>query len=516
MRFSGHGWVGLAALALLSACGGGGGSGPLPGPGGGNNPPPSTGYTPGVFQPSSTFANQCSSTTTQNHFLRSWTNELYLWYDEVPDLNPSSVADPLDYFDELRTDALTASGQPKDKFHFTYDTDDWIALSQSGVSAGYGVQWIVMSGTPPREIVVAFTEPGTPATAAGLERGDRIMRVDGQDAVNGTSDAVIDALNAGVYPSDVGQTHSFSILKRSGQTVDLSMTSQEITSDPVQNVTTIQTPSGLVGYLLFNDHIATAESELVNAIQTLDAAGVQDLVLDIRYNGGGYLDLASELAYMIAGSANTAGRTFEQVRFNNKHPVTNPVTGQPLAPTPFHSTTQGFPGGGPAGVSLPTLELNRVYVLTSGSTCSASEAIMNALRGVDVHVYQVGTTTCGKPYGFYPEDNCGTTYFAIQFQGQNDKGFADYSDGFVPSSSASGTDGFSVPGCVIADDFTRALGDPLEAQLAAALAYRDSNNQTCPAASSLGPDGQFKSSGPVREGYMIRSPLRENRIMRRM
>ena len=139
---------------------------------------------------------------------------------------------------------------------------------------------------------------------------------------------------------------------------------------------------------------------------------------------------------------------------------------------------------------------------------------MNGLRGVDVDVYQIGTTTCGKPYGFYAEDNCGTTYFTIQFQGENDKGFADYSDGFEPSSSASGTDGFRVPGCVVADDFTRALGDPNEGRLAAALAYRDSNNQTCPAASSLGPDGQFKSSAPIEEGYLIRSPLRENRIMR--
>src|SRR5688500_5260720 len=129
MKFSGQGCMGLVAVALLSACGGGGGAGLAPG---GNNPPPSNNYTPGVFQPSSAFANQCSSTTTQNHFLRSWTNETYLWYEEVPDLNPSSIADPLDYFDELRTDALSTSGQPKDKFHFTYDTDEWIALSQSG------------------------------------------------------------------------------------------------------------------------------------------------------------------------------------------------------------------------------------------------------------------------------------------------------------------------------------------------------------------------------------------------
>ncbi len=516
MKFSGQGCIGLITLALLSACGGGGGGG---GPvGGGNNtPPPSNAYTPGVFQPSSTYANQCSSTTTQNHFLRSWTNELYLWYDEVPDLDPSTVPDPLDYFDQLRTDALTPSGTYKDRFHFTYDTDEWIALSQSGVSAGYGAQWMILSGVPPREIVVAYTEPNSPASDAGLERGDVIMLVDGVDAINGNTQAIVDTLNDGVFPFDAGETHSFRILKLSGQTVDISMTSEEVTSDPVQNVKTIGTASGAVGYLLFNDHIATAEADLIDAIETLDAANITDLILDIRYNGGGYLDIASELAYMIAGGTLTAGQTFERVTFNDKHPTTNPVTGEALAPTPFHSTTQGFPGLS-AGLALPTLDLpnQRVYVITSSSTCSASEAIINALRGVDFEVYQIGTTTCGKPYGFYPEDNCDTTYFSIQFQGDNAKGFGDYADGFVPDSTATGTDGDHVPGCEVADDFTRPLGDENEARLAAALAFRESNNQTCPAQSGFAPSGQLKPSASKRvlDGYMIRSPFRENRILR--
>jgi hypothetical protein len=350
----------------------------------------------------------------------------------------------------------------------------------------------------------------------GLERGDMITRVDGQDAVNGNTNAVIDALNAGVYPSDVGQTHSFRILKRSGQSVDISMTSQSITSDPVQNVKTLPTQSGLVGYLLFNDHIATAEGELSSAIQTLDAAGITDLVLDIRYNGGGYLDIASQLAYMIAGNTSTAGRVFERIRFNDKHPTTNPVTGRALAPTPFHATTLGFPGGGPAGTALPTLDLPRVYVLTSSSTCSASEAIINGLRGVNVQVYQIGTTTCGKPYGFYPQDNCDTTYFAIQFEGQNAKDFGDYSDGFIPDSAASGTDGARVPGCVVADDFEYGLGDPNEARLATALAFRASNHQTCPPIVRSSSSREKMGTENPTEGYLIRSPWRENRILRDM
>ncbi len=67
-----------------------------------------------------------------------------------------------------------------------------------------------------------------------------------------------------------------------------------------------------------------------------------------------------------------------------------------------------------------------MFVLTGPNTCSASESIINALQGVDVEVIQIGSTTCGKPYGFYPQDNCGTTYFSVEFKGVNAKGFGDY------------------------------------------------------------------------------------------
>src|SRR5690606_37451382 len=135
-------------------------------------------------------------------------------------------------------------------------------------------------------------------------------------------------------------------------------------------------------------------------IEQLRADNVQELVLDLRYNGGGYLDIASQLAYMIAGPALTAGRAFESLRFNDKHPSTNPVTGRPLAPVGFHDTSLGFSDRGllAAGVALPTLGLQRVYMIVGENTCSASEAIINGLRGVGVDVYLIGSTTCGKPY----------------------------------------------------------------------------------------------------------------------
>ena len=100
--------------------------------------------------------------------------------------------------------------------------------------------------------------------------------------------------------------------------------------------------------------------ELVSAFTTLQQQAVTDLVLDIRYNGGGFLDIASEVAYMIAGPGPTAGQTFEVTQFSGKYPSTNPVTGQAITPVPFHSTTQGFTPSPPAGTALscPALEVD--------------------------------------------------------------------------------------------------------------------------------------------------------------
>src|SRR3954467_685398 len=93
---------------------------------------------------------QCS-TAEQKTFLRSWTDNLYLWYREVPAIDPAQFADPVDYFDQLKTPLKTSSGKDKDQFHFHMDTAEWRALSQTGVQAGYGVTWALVAETPPRK-----------------------------------------------------------------------------------------------------------------------------------------------------------------------------------------------------------------------------------------------------------------------------------------------------------------------------------------------------------------------------
>lgn len=487
-----------AAAFVLAGCGGGGGSPGVgtrpdqgsqqpPTPPTPSNPTPPTGTaSPEDLNPNllgeafSTYWNLCATPRTgvdsagrpfpdrqgtlldELKFLRAWANQYYLWYNEIP--NTYRMADftnPIDYFNVLKTPALTASGQPKDKYHFTYATEEWEKLQSSGIDLGYGVTWKRNSATVPRTWLVTMVEPGSPADAAGLRRGDMLLKVDGVDFVNGGGADQVNRINAGLFPETPGVAHQFT-LQRGSTTFDVSMTGAEVRIDPVKHVQVLDTPTGKVGYLSFETHNQVSEKELVDAFTTFKQAAVSDLVLDMRYNGGGLLYVASELSYMIAGPEQTNGKIFERPQYNDK------TAQQPAIP--FRNTAYGFSSPNPVrpGTTLPYLGLKRVTVLTTSGTCSASEAVINGLRGADVQVDVIGSTTCGKPYGFTPVPNCGTTYFSIEFKGVNNKGFGDFSDGLAPT-------------CQVADDLSRPLGDRSEGLLAAALTYRETG--TCPPAS---------------------------------
>ncbi len=467
----------LSAAALLSivmvGCGGGGGgvTAPSPNP----PPPPSSGLAP-----SAQFAQQCSP-QPERQWVRSYVDEAYLWYNEVPNLDPvTATANPQDYFVSLTRNGITPN---KDRFSFSYDTVAWNKLINSGISAGYGAEWALLSASPPRLLRVAYTQPNSPASQVGLARGATVLKINNVD-INSTVQADINKLNAGIYPSALGVTSSFEVRDLGATTTRIiQMTSADVTSTPVQDVRTGVFGGINFGYILFNDHLASAESQLVAAVNQLKAANVQELVLDLRYNGGGYLYIAQQLGYMVATPAVT-GRTFEKLRFNSKRTADNAA-----APELFLNTTT-------SNTPLPQLGLNRVYVITSGSTCSASESVMNSLRPF-VNVIQIGSTTCGKPYGFTAKDNCGTSYFPIEFEGVNDAGQGGYSNGFTP--------GTTFPGCTVGDDFDHTLGDSAEKMLGAAINYR--LNGICPAI-AFG-----KESVSLTGKYLLREPARENKYL---
>jgi carboxyl-terminal processing protease len=408
-------------------------------------------------------------------YLRGWLNEGYLWYRELPDPDPDTFHSAIEYFNVLKTPALTAAGKPKDRYHFTYETARWDALQYSGVELGYGITWVRNTGVP-REWRVAVVEPGSPSDLAGIRRGDRLVRIDGIDFIGATDAALVARINEGLTPHAAGEVHAFAFA-RAGVAIEAPLAAVRVSVDPVRNAQVFDTTAGKIGYLTFGSHNNVSERMLADAFTGFRDAGVTDLVLDVRYNGGGLLYVASELAYMVAGPAATAGKVFERPVYNDHTPV------QPFIP--FLSKAVGYSAPTPikAGTPLPTLGLRRVTLLTGGGTCSASESVINSLRGVDVEVILVGGQTCGKPYAFTPVSNCGTTYFAIEFQGVNDKGFGDYGDGFAPT-------------CAASDDLAHQLGDPAEGLLATAL--QRLATQSCPVQATTLRE-QLRQLVPARE-----------------
>ncbi len=456
-----------SAAAALAACGGGGGD---------------TAPVSPVGAVSNQYAQQCSANNPyrqdsdagpnpsvgtlaiEKQWAREYVNEAYFWYSQVPSVDPNAASYSVDtavgVFPSLDSHFTALTTTPDDRFSFSYPSRAWKQLSEGGITLGYGLEFAAVDSAA-RIFRIAFVEPGGPAATAGLQRGDTVTAIDGAPIASLTAEQI----NAALLPTSA-VTHTLTFARGApATTVVASLTAGSVTLSPVPATLFFDTPTGRVGYLLFNDHVLPAENALIGAVQGLRAQGVNDLVLDLRYNGGGFLYIASQVAYMVAGPARTTTKIFERRRYNDKRVAESNSTNSIL---PFFNVAC-VPDARQqctSNADLPSLNLSRVWVLAGPNTCSASEAIVNSLRGIDVAVNIIGNTTCGKPYGFAAKDNCGISYFPIEFQGVNAKGFGDYANGFAPT-------------CTVSDDFDHALGDPAEGMLAAALAHRATG--ACPA-----------------------------------
>ncbi len=401
----------FASLALplaVAACGGGGSS---------EDPPPP--------------AASCS-VAEQKAWLTSYMDDWYFWYRLSPRPDPAPYATVASYFDAVLYTGTSASF-PADRWSYFQSTESFNRFFGEGATLGYGVAvtGIEAAGDAARPLWVRYVEPGSPAAAGGVQRGDQILAINGSAVSTVIASDDYSALTA----SRAGDQLTL-LLRRAGVDRTVVLTAAEFNLAPVQ-AAAVQTTAGgrKMGYLQVKDMISQALPALETAFEQFKAAGVQDLVLDLRYNGGGLVSTGGTLASYIAGTRGS-GLAYASLLYNDKRAA---ASNERFAFSRLN-----------ASLGLP-----RVYVLTGPRTCSASEQVINGLRGAGVEVVTVGETTCGKPVGFLPSSSCGQTYSVVNFESVNDRNEGRYFDGFDAV-------------CPVAENFTVSQGSPADPLLAAA------------------------------------------------
>jgi carboxyl-terminal processing protease len=376
--------------------------------------------------------------SSQKTWLRTYMADRYYWSGASPDPEPAGYASVQAYFDALRYpgDALT----PGDRWSYLSDSAAFNQFFSEGRTLGYGIFVNGLEGVLPLKL--RYIEPASPAAVAGLKRGDTIVSVNGRSAADLMAAHDFSAFS----PAREGDTLVMVLADGAGtRTVTLTAATHDLTPVSVASVLTL--PSGTrAGYLVLKDFITQAEGPLAAAFAQFRAAGATELIIDLRYNGGGRVSTSNVLASLVAG-ASRSGEVFTRLRFNAKHRASDTVYRLDGAPGPAFS---------------------RVVVLTGPRTCSASELVVNGLKPY-ANVVTIGGATCGKPFGFNPTESCATTFSAVNFESFNGLDQGRYYAGIGAT-------------CDVSDDFSRELGDPAEKLTAAASSYLQTG--VCPVVST--------------------------------
>ena len=366
------------------------------------------------------------SIASQNLWVRDQLNVYYYWYQHLPsNVNPASFNSPEEYLDRVRfrpidnTYSYITSAAANDAF---YSESQFIGF-------GFGQQ------TTTTEIRVLQVYDASPALEAGLSRGDRITHVNGQSIESMVSNGTI---GSAFGATEVGVAAEIRFVKPTGQEQSARMVKRLVTIPTVSLTHVVDVDGRRVGYLFFRNFVRPSTAALNEAFVALKAAGATELVLDLRYNGGGLVDVAVQLASLIGGT-----RTSGQVMINWEHndrigPIANRVTR-------FNETPE------------QALNLQRLVVITTRASASASELIINSLRPY-IPVDVIGDTTYGKPVGQYSLNFCEKVLVPVAFSLKNVNHEGDFFDGIAPT-------------CTAPDDISHQLGDPAEASYAEALTF---------------------------------------------
>jgi len=345
--------------------------------------------------------NTLTASQKVNRFILDCAETYYLWEDKVNWTtyeNGYRNYEPENLFDEI-----------------TYTDDKWSTLTDdinslsdefSGVSTSFG--WVpirvAFSDGKTYFYIVLFVYPGTPADRAGIKRGDYIVYINNQPI---TSDNYMSVYTATSISVNMGTLENNTLYVHEGA---ISLTASNMYQDPILKDTVFVKGDKRIAYLCYTDFLEQSESSLVNLFKQFKSQNVTDVILDLRYNGGGYVRTSVLLTSMLAPqNIVSGGKGVYQYQIWNSA-LTSYFRSQGDDMTEYFTDT----------LLHANLAPQSVYFLTSEFTASASEAAVVALQPY-MTVRTVGETTAGKFVGgglFSPQDiydeNYANYYRSIQ------------------------------------------------------------------------------------------------------
>ena len=382
-----------------------------------NQQSPTIDYTPTSCEPADT-----------KPFVHRVMRDIYFWSDTVPEnIN-------YDDFDTPEQLVGFLKNKPNDRFTGIVSNKDTQGL-QNGQQLGLGLSWSLDTTGALR---VSSVLANSPAAEAGMERGDITLKINGK-TIDQIAEEQADAETI-FGPNQEGVKVDLVIKKHhkpnDQEPVNLTLTKTVFVPPTVSKTDILELNGQKSGYLVFNLFAATSAEELAQSFAKFKGEGVSELILDLRYNGGGQVAIAQQLASLIWGY-NSGTEEFARGYFNDKYVSFNQYA-------LFLQLDNG-------------VNLNRVFILTGPGTASSSELVINSLKPY-MEVIQIGETTHGKPFGIVPVPFCDKQLWPVTFEMKNALDQGEYYDGIKPN-------------CPIADDFDHKLGDKSEGLLAEALYY---------------------------------------------
>ncbi|SFV50824.1 Carboxyl-terminal protease [hydrothermal vent metagenome] len=372
-------------------------------------------YSDGDKKSSSITQSDCSQ-KEQNRILYSTMKNNYLWYEYVPDVDYSEYNSTESLLEDLKY-------REYDRWSYITTTTKYNDYYERGIYGGFGFSFEQYDD----RLFVKFVYRNSPAYRVGFRRGTEILEINKKTISEIESENLLS--NGGV-----GTTGVFKIVN-SGVEKVVTIEKEIIKTYSIFGDKIIDIDGKRVGYFVLNRFIEPTRSELKIVFEKFKKDGIDELIIDMRYNGGGRISVANYLASLIGEDRDES--LFERLEFNDKYTKLN--------------STINFTK------EKNRLNLDRVFIISTDKTCSASEMIINGLRPyMDVHL--IGSTTCGKPIGMRGKDFCGKHLSPIEFKLLNADGYGDYFDGITPT-------------CSVSDDIFHSFGDRDESMLKETLFF---------------------------------------------